>query len=176
MEVKDLEAKITSAADVLPVIIDEVINATLAYCSEAEGQILFRIFNENLGAKGESFGVYKSEAYKEFRAALGRETSKKDLQLTDQMRLTIYTDYEKKALMLSTALDTKTPELRVGYAIKNGAKKVKTPKAISHAEKARHQEEQLGFKIFEPSDQERKAAMEFAQDAFLESINKILGN
>ena len=78
--------------------------------------------------------------------------------------------------MLSTALDTKTPELRVGYALSRpgSSGKVKTPKAITHAEKARYLEEQLGFKIFEPSEQERADAIEFAQTKFLEDIKDIL--
>lgn len=82
---------------------DEAINAGIY---ELETQLKNRVFNENVDINGNSFGGY-SQAYKAFRLKVGRDATKKDLQLTDRMRLGIYSDFENKVLRFQDELDAK---------------------------------------------------------------------
>jgi len=57
--------------------------------TQAEAIIQNRIFNEGKTTGGQMFGRYKTKAWKKKRAAKGRQTSYKDLQMTGDFRKSI---------------------------------------------------------------------------------------
>lgn len=96
-----------------------------------------RIFNANKDVLGKSFGGY-SEKYAKYRKLKGRQTSNKDLQLTDESRLSIVKD-------------------EVDFSIR-----ITLPRAV---EKLRSNEKYLmknkgNAPIFEPSNEEIDRALE----------------
>jgi len=64
---------------------------------ELEANLKNRVFNENVDVNGKGFGVY-SPGYKAYRLSVGRDASRKNLQLTDKMRFGIHFDKQTKEL------------------------------------------------------------------------------
>ena len=62
---------------------------TLYTVKQAEEMFKSRIFNENKTTSGSSFGRYKTKAWIKKRKEAGRQTSKKDLQMTGDFRRAI---------------------------------------------------------------------------------------
>jgi len=56
-----------------------------------QAEVIFknRVFNEGKTTGGSTFGRYKTEAWKKKRSAAGRQTSRKDLQMTGDFRKAI---------------------------------------------------------------------------------------
>lgn len=63
--------------------------AEIAALKELETLIKVRVFNENKDTELKSFGTYRSKSYKALRESKGRQTAKKDLQLSGQLKLSI---------------------------------------------------------------------------------------
>ena len=124
----------------LDVYSSDAINAGIY---ELETQLKNRVFNENVDINGVSFGGY-SKAYKAFRLKVGRDASKKDLQLTDRMRLGIYSDYENKVLRFQDELD---------------------------AIKGRGHEDYKKSKTFEASNDEVDIVFKVIEKVFIEKVN-----
>ena len=113
---------------------------------ELETNLKNRVFNANEDIKGKGFGGY-SENYKAYRLNLGKDVSKKNLQLTDKMRFGIKFDTEKKELRFKDQED---------------------------ANKGRGNEDYLKQKIFDASESEIKKTISVIEEEFTDLTNGIL--
>ena len=113
---------------------------------ELEANLKNRVFNENVDINGKGFGGY-SEIYKAYRLSLGKDISKKNLQLTDKMRFGIHFDKETKELRFKDQED---------------------------ANKGRGNEMQLKQVIFDASESEIEKTISVVEETFNELTNGIL--
>lgn len=63
--------------------------AEIAALSDLSASIQYRVFSKNQGTDLQSFGSYRSDAYKSKRAAKGRQTNIKDLEFDGTLRRNI---------------------------------------------------------------------------------------
>lgn len=149
-------------------IADRATDAALdASIGEGEGTILNRIFNKNQDINGASFGGYSTD-YAEFRRSLGLDASNKNLQFTDNMRKTIFVDYNTKEVKLSDKTDKQIGARNA--KLSQIVQKRKTD--IPQYKKARYQEAQLGMQIFEVSKEEDETIKQVFTDVFVEEFLK----
>jgi hypothetical protein len=135
--------------------------AIQSYLPEIQANLLNRIFNDNLGANGGSFGGYKSKQYKEYRLSIGRQVTRKDLQLTGQFKNSI--------IINNDALSIEFSKSNLSYKRKN-----KTYNSIP-LDIAKGQETQIKKLIFEPSKEEIESAKDAVTANFRDLILKELG-
>lgn len=129
----------TSMAEIIDISVDAGID-------QLDADLTERVFNENADIFGQTFGKYKSEAYKALRLKLGRQIANKDFQLFGNLKKSIFRNYDKKQLEFNSQLQ---------------------------AEKGRGQEDQLNAKIFEASDEEVKRSLAAIEDEYKNRITKI---
>lgn len=146
-------------ADGVEQLANDAIDSTLAGLMEADSNINLRIYNKNQDINGQSFGGY-SEAYKEYRESLGLNGARKNLQFTDNMKNTTYINYEEKSMRLSEKSDKSVGARNKKFKLTD----------VTQAEKARYNEQYLGMRIFEASEQERQESVQTVYDTFTESV------
>jgi hypothetical protein len=135
MESKEFGAALSQLNQVMP----DIINRALFLGAEvASGKVQNRIFSQLEDIDGNSFGSYKSEAYKKYRASLGRQVSEKDLQLFGNAAQRTGLIGSFKVVDPATCIMEDKPD-------KDG---------VLPSTKARGQEKQLGKRIFEISEKE----------------------
>lgn len=127
-------------------MIDEEVMAEIAlntlYAGAYQGHslLLNRVFEENKTAAGQDFGGY-SENYKKYRASLGRQVNKKDLQLTGDLLNSI--KQSENIIYFNNEID---------------------------AEKALSQEKQMNADIFVLNEQEKAECFEVMNTIFVELL------
>ena len=141
MTPEEFANKLKTLGDKIPEIVTIAISAGI---DEIDAHISNRIFNTNEDVDGNSFGKYKSEAYKKFRKSLGRDIGQKDLQLFGNLKKSFQKNYPKHQLEFNT---------------------------LKFAEIAEGQEKQMKKQIFEASIEEKSIALQVIEDVFYEQIN-----
>lgn len=130
----------------VPEILDTAIDAGLY---ELDAQIQQRIFNENEDINGGSFGRYKSKAYEKYRKKLGRDISKKDLQVFGNLKKSITKNYKENQLEFN---------------------------AQKYALIADGQEKQMSNRIFEASQKEEEVTLKAINEVWSEEVNKLFND
>ena len=136
---------------------------TLLAIKQAEAIFMNRVFNENKTKSGQTFGRYKTKAWKKKRSDAGRQVSRKDLQMTNQLRNSIKPVRKTKSRM--------TLEF-VGQGTYTSGKKTRTVEFIDIAD---GQENQIGKgDIFEFSEKEKKEIFTRVEKEVSKDIRKIV--
>lgn len=144
MTPEEFANKLKALGTKLPEIVTIAISAGI---DEIDAHISNRIFNANEDVDGNSFGKYKSEAYKKFRKSLGRDIGQKDLQLFGNLKKSFKKNYPKRQLEFNS---------------------------LKYAEIAEGQEKQTNKKIFEASEEEATKALQVIEEVFIEQINEFV--
>lgn len=141
-------------------VLDVRQNAEIAALTELSSQMQTRIFSKNEGTDGQSFGSYRSEAYKKkrenFKTEKGRSSSRqtaiKDLELTGAFRRSIKVGKNNGINVLGFD-DSENPNKTKSYLIREGQEKGSRSRNGSFVK-------QIGFDIFVPRDEEIDRAFE----------------
>ncbi|GEM_PF-3240136 len=144
MTPEEFAEKLRALGSKLPEVVDVAISAGI---NEIDAHISNRIFNQNEDVNGNSFGKYKSEAYKKLRKKLGRNIAQKDLQLLGNLKNSFNKNYKEHQLEFKT---------------------------VKFAEIAEGQEKQMSKSIFEASVDEKNNALQVIEEVFIEQINELV--
>lgn len=124
------------------VMTEIALNTLYAGAYQGHSLLLNRVFEENKTAAGQEFGGY-SENYKKYRASLGRQVNKKDLQLSGDLLRSIV--QHENIIYFNNEID---------------------------ADKALSQEKQMYADIFVLNEQEKAECFEVMNIIFVELLKK----
>lgn len=101
--------------------------------TQAEEILKDRIFDDTKTADGKLFGSYKSESYKKKRQKAGRQTSRKDLDITGDLRNSIKLRKLKDNVLLEfvnnkAVLIAEGQERQIGQILAGSKVNMKSPK------------------------------------------------
>lgn len=156
MTATEFEKLVTSYESKVFDIIDASMKAAMYQAKQAVG---IRIFEDNQNMKGESFGSYKSEAYKKFRKSKGKQTAKVDLQLSGTLARSI-SDVVSSNGYSVILKPTKEPNERGGTS------------NVTSDKLARYQDERYG-QTFYANKQEINEAVKAANIVFNERTKQV---
>ena len=165
MTTEEFELKMKEIAPKIPALAQVSVEIAL---QELYADMSVRIFEDNLTVNGTSFGGYESEEYAALRASLGRQAGTKDLQVYGNLRRSMRTNKEKRAIVVEDSIKVKSIPSK-----KTGRSRSADPSIVM-----RGQEQQIvgvpGTGIFEASQTEVKRVVEIIGLSFNRLLKKEL--